>query len=84
MLLTTIATLDELLQAHAAQLGADFTAYRNHTYRVVNLGVALSAADPERLEKMASAAAFHDLGIWTDGTFDDLAVHHAGTKARSS
>jgi hypothetical protein len=73
MLITGIAILDELLQAHAAQLGADFTAYRNHTYRVVNLGVALSPEDPERLEKLAIAAAFHDMGIWTDGTFDYLA-----------
>lgn len=72
MLLTEIPTLNELLRAHAAELGKDFTAYRNHTYRVVNLGVALSSDDPERLEKMAIAAAFHDLGIWTDGTFDYL------------
>jgi hypothetical protein len=28
--------------------------------------------DPEQLEKVAVAAAFHDLGIWTDGTFDYL------------
>jgi HD domain len=72
MLLTEIATLDELLRAHAAELGKDFTAYRNHTYRVVNLCVALSSDHPEQLEKMAIAAAFHDLGIWTDGTFDYL------------
>jgi len=80
MLLTEIATLDGLLQAHAAALGGDFTAYRNHTYRVVNLCAALSSdrpsggpsSDPGQLEKMAIAAAFHDLGIWTDGTFDYL------------
>lgn len=72
MLLTEIASLDELLHAHAAELGDDFTAYRNHTYRVVNLCVALSSADPEQLQKMAIAAAFHDLGIWTDDTFDYL------------
>jgi len=72
MLLTEIATLDELLQAHAAELGNDFTAYRNHTYRVVNLCAALSSSDPEQLQKMAIAAAFHDMGIWTDGTFDYL------------
>ena len=69
---TEIATLDELLQAHAAELGSDFTAYRNHTYRVVNLCVALSSGDSEQLEKIAIAAAFHDMGIWTDGTFDYL------------
>ncbi len=71
-MLTAIATLDELLEAHAAVLGRDFTAYRNHTYRVVNLCVAQSSSEPEPLEKMAIAAAFHDLGIWTDGTFDYL------------
>lgn len=72
MLLTEIATLDELLHAHAAALGGDFTGYRNHTHRVVNLCVALSSGEPEELQKMAIAAAFHDLGIWTDGTFDYL------------
>jgi hypothetical protein len=61
-----------LLEAHAAELGNDLTAYRNHTYRVVNLCAALSSGEPEPLEKMAIAAAFHDLGIWTDGTFDYL------------
>ena len=40
MVLTEIATLDALLNAHTAQLGDDFTAYRNHTYRVANLCVA--------------------------------------------
>ena len=72
MLLTEIATLDELLDAHTADLGADFTAYRNHAYRVVNLGVILSSGDPEQLEKLVIAAVFHDLGIWTDRTFDYL------------
>lgn len=72
MLLTEIATLDALLQAHAIELGSDLTTYRNHTYRVVNLCVALSSGNPEQLEKIAIAAAFHDLGIWTDGTFDYL------------
>lgn len=73
MLRTEIATLDELLHAHAATLGGDFTAYRNHTYRVVNLCAVLSTTgEPEQLQKMAIAAAFHDMGIWTDGTFDYL------------
>lgn len=67
-----IDTLDELLDAHATVLGRDFTPYRNHTYRVVNLCVALSSDAPADLEKIAIAAAFHDLGIWTDGTFDYL------------
>lgn len=72
MLLTAIPTLDELLQGYATVLGRDFTAYRNHTYRVVNLCVAQSSSSAQQLEKIAIAAAFHDLGIWTDGTFDYL------------
>jgi len=72
MLLTEIPTLDELLNAYAETLGNDFTSYRNHTYRVANLCVALSSDDPVQLQKIAISAGFHDLGIWTDNTFDYL------------
>ena len=72
MLLTEIAAIDEVLGAHAAALGGDFTGYRNHAYRVANLCLALAPEAPGRVEKIALAAAFHDLGIWTDGTFDYL------------
>lgn len=71
-MLTDIPILDQVLNAHAADLGGDFTAYRNHTYRVANLCVALSAGDAGSLQKIAIATAFHDMGIWTDGTFDYL------------
>ena len=72
LLRTELAPLDEVLREHAAALGGDFTAYRNHAYRVANLCLALSPEAPGRVEKIALAAAFHDLGIWTDGTFDYL------------
>ncbi|MDP3859705.1 MAG: hypothetical protein Q8Q73_18250 [Stagnimonas sp.] len=73
MLHTQVRQLEELLQAHAPALGADFTAYRNHCYRVLNLAASLLATDDaETLEKLAIAVAFHDLGIWTDRTFDYL------------
>ena len=72
-MLTAIATLDRVLDAHAPVIGRDITAYRNHTYRVMNLCVAQSSNAPEQLEKIAIAVAFHDLGIWTDQTFDYLA-----------
>lgn len=71
-LLNDIATLDAVLLAHARELGDDFAAYRNHAYRVVNLCAALHPADGEHFEKVAIAAAFHDLGIWTNRTFDYL------------
>src|SRR4030095_3436838 len=69
-LIRQISILDKVLGDHAADLGGDFTAYRNHAYRVVNICVALSPNGSAHLEKIAIAAAFHDLGIWTDHTFD--------------
>jgi hypothetical protein len=69
--LTRIPTIDGVLHDHATALGDDFVRYRNHVYRVVNLCVAI--AGRSEVEKIAVAAVFHDLGIWTDGTFDYLA-----------
>jgi hypothetical protein len=71
-LITEIRTLDQVLATYTKQLGADFVAYRNHTYRVVNLCVVLAPTGRDQIEKIAIAAAFHDLGIWTEGTFDYL------------
>ena len=72
IVLTEIASLDEILKDHATQLGDDFTRYRNHCYRVANLCIAQSPDGAGQIEKIAVATAFHDLGIWTDGTFDYL------------
>lgn len=73
MLLERLDPLDRVLDLHAVELGGDFTAYRNHTYRVVNLYAALAPCADATIEKVAIAAAFHDLGIWTAHTFDYLA-----------
>jgi len=70
-LLTDIPTVDDVLSDHATALGEDFVAYRNHVYRILNLCVAM--AGRSELEKIAVAAAFHDLGIWTNSTFDYIA-----------
>lgn len=56
----------------------DFIAYRNHVYRVANLCLAIAGGRDRRagqddLERIAVAAAFHDLGIWTHRTFDYIA-----------
>lgn len=68
-----LAILDALLDEHRAQIGNDFPGYRNHCYRVLNFGTALGPLSPDATEKLAIAAAFHDIGIWTDGTFDYIA-----------
>jgi HD domain len=71
-LLTRVPTVVEVLQAYASELGHDFIAYRNHVYRVMNLCAAI-AEDRADLEKIAVAAVFHDLRIWTNKTFDYIA-----------
>lgn len=73
---TRVVLLDEVLSAHAGALGADFEGYRNHACRVAHClaltSTSTTAGDEEQIAKIALAAAFHDLGIWTDATFDDL------------
>jgi hypothetical protein len=71
-LLPDLAPLDAILDRHATSLAADFTAYRNHAYRVATLCASQTSDAPEAIEKLAIAAAFHDLGIWADRTFDYL------------
>ena len=71
-LLTRIPIIDHVLDGHASALGNDFVAYRNHVYRVANLCLAI-VGDSGDVEKIAVAAVFHDLGIWTGRTFDYIA-----------
>ena len=72
-LLRSLPTVEEVLDAHASELGHDLIAYRNHVYRVLNLCLAIVGDSRVELEKIAVAAVFHDLGIWTNHTFDYIA-----------
>lgn len=72
-LLDDVPIVEQQLSKHAGSLGVDRVPYRNHVYRVLNFGVALSAPDAVAIDKLAIAAVFHDLGIWTAKTFDYLA-----------
>lgn len=65
-------TLDGLLEHWREALAADFFAYRGHVFRVFNMGRTLLNGAPEEEEQLAVACVFHDLGIWTNGTFDYL------------
>ena len=86
-MLTEIPELDDVLNAHAPALGGDFAGYRNHAHRVMTLCLALSPSGDRK--KIALAAAFHDLGIWTSATFDyippsvELASAHLAASGRS-
>jgi hypothetical protein len=84
-LLTRIPAIDDVLNDHATALRDDYFAYRNHVYRIVNLCVAIVGRS--ELEKIAVAAVFHDLGIWTNHTFDyirpSIALAHEYLVARA-
>ena len=72
-LITNLPTVEEVLDNHESQLGHDLIAYRNHVYRVVNLCLAIVGDSRVEIDKLAVAAVFHDLGIWTNNTFDYIA-----------
>ncbi|MEM7356153.1 MAG: HD domain-containing protein [Acidobacteriota bacterium] len=76
-----VPTIEAILEAHRDALGDDHAAYRNHVYRVWHYAVAfcggpvsdtVEAVSEADKEKIAVAGCFHDLGIWTHGTFDYL------------
>ena len=72
MLILVHTRLDELLSQHRNQLGKQYVAYRNHLYRLMNTIQATVKLTEVELEKVAVAAAFHDLGLWTHDTLDYL------------
>ena len=72
-IVTTHPLIEEVLEKWHDKIGDDYPAIRGHNYRMFNFCVALSGrSDPATVKKIAIAAAFHDIGIWTHGTFDYL------------
>lgn len=76
-MLDRLAVLDEILDNQAGVLGRDFHPYRHHAYRVANFHWCMLPGTLEDLYVLSVAVAFHDLGIWTAGTFDYLAPSEA-------
>lgn len=64
--------IEEVLEEWASALGVDRARYGGHAYRVYNVARRLVGSG-RRDDELALASAFHDLGIWSDGTFDYLA-----------
>ncbi len=64
--------LDDILESRRESLDKDFDAYRNHCYRVLNFCLAFCGESAETESKVSIAAAFHDLGIWVNKTYDYL------------
>ena len=68
-----IPLLEEILGQWKVKIGDDFLRYRNHVYCVFHFCFALHDCNNEEREKIIIAGCFHDLGIWTNDTFDYLA-----------
>ena len=63
--------VEEVLGAWQEALGTERLAYRGHVYRVLNYARRLVGSGRHD-DALAVASAFHDLGIWSDRTFDYL------------
>lgn len=66
-ILRSLPLADEILESHRASAHGDeagYDAYKAHVYRVVNFARALTPQQPGRDEKLAIAAAFHDLAAF--------------------
>ncbi len=74
-----LPAIDGLLAPHRGALGADYDGYRNHGQRMALFALALLGEGWE--DKVAIAAAFHDLGIWTAKTWDYLDPSQALARA---
>jgi hypothetical protein len=64
--------IDDILKQHRSELNVDYDKYRHHVYRVFNFTLLLHEATEKETDALAVAAAYHDIGIWTAGTFDYL------------
>jgi len=67
-ILHTHPLVEQILDAHRDHARGDdagYDGYRGHAYRVLNLARAIAPEDPDRDEKLAVAAAFHDLDAFT-------------------
>jgi HD domain len=63
--------IEDVFNTFGVMMGEDFHRYRNHVYRVF-LYCTLLDDDADLIDKYAIAAVFHDIGIWTNKTFDYL------------
>lgn len=74
--------VEETLDAFRDAIAGDLVAYRGHVYRVLNFCRSLAGAGPDHDDKIAYAAVFHDLGIWSDHTVDYLPPSSQRLRAR--
>jgi hypothetical protein len=78
---TAIPLVDAILTAHDDDFAGAPDPYRNHVYRVLHYYAALTGETGELPTSVLIAAAYHDLGIWSDRTFDYLPPSIARARA---
>lgn len=63
----SVPLAEEILESHRHRAGGDdigWDAYKAHVYRIFNFARALAPEHPDRDDKLAIAAAFHDLAAF--------------------
>jgi hypothetical protein len=78
-----VPLIDEALDAWRDALGAARDPYRGHAYRVFNVARQVLGRTDED-DAIALSSVFHDIGIWTDRTFDYLPPSIARAEAYRS
>jgi hypothetical protein len=79
-IVTAHPVIDDVLSEWGEALGAARPAYRGHVYRVFNVATGMVGSEHWG-DELAVASAFHDIGIWSDRTFDYLAPSAARAEA---
>ena len=72
VVVTDIPLVDEILGDFRAAIAAQYEAYRNHVYRMINFCFALRDCSEDEKERIVIAGCFHDIGIWTGPSYDYL------------
>ena len=67
---TNLPLIEGILSPWREHIGFDYQGYRGHVYRVYNFCLSLRACTDEEKNKIAVAACFHDIGLWSDHTLD--------------
>jgi hypothetical protein len=62
--------IEAILSGWKDRIGADYPGYRGHIYRMFNFCLALQSCSEEDKTKLAIAACFHDIGLWSAHTVD--------------
>ncbi len=62
--------IESILTLWKSTIGENYEGYRGHIYRMFNFCLALHDCSEQDKEKMAIAACFHDMGLWSAQTVD--------------